>query len=95
MIQYCEQYKEFIKERGVGSNDIAADSRKSYISYLNSVSRHLGIPINPETLGSIDDLENLSKKLKEKDLAPSTISKYKTAMRHYVCMIQTRLKNEA
>ncbi len=88
MIENCEKYKRFIKARGVGSRDIVADSINSYVSYLNSVSRHLGIPINSETLASIDDLENLSQKLKEKSLSQNTINNYRTAMRHYVSMAQ-------
>ena len=88
MIENCEKYKRFIKARGVGSRDKVADSIRSYVSYLNSVSRHLGIPINSETLASIDDLENFSQKLKEKCLSQNTINNYRTAMRHYVSMAQ-------
>ena len=36
-IEYKEEYQAYIKKQGVGSNDIVADSVKSYISYLNSV----------------------------------------------------------
>jgi hypothetical protein len=43
MIQHLSKYKEYIKKCGVGDNDVVADSRKSYISYLNGVSKHLNI----------------------------------------------------
>ena len=61
MIENCEKYKRFIEARGVD-----VKSRGSYVSYLNRVQRELGIQINSEILASIDDLENLSQKVREK-----------------------------
>lgn len=84
MIENCEKYKRFIEARGVD-----VKSRGSYVSYLNRVQRELGIQINSEILASIDDLENLSQKLEKKSVNKKTRSNCRTAMRHYVDMVQS------
>ena len=40
MIDYKNEYREFIIKKGVGKNDRVADSVKSYISYLNRISKY-------------------------------------------------------
>ena len=94
MIENCEKYKKFIKACGVGSRDKVANSINSYVSYLKTVSRYLDIPINSETLASIDDPENLSKKLEETSLSKRTINNCRTAMRHYVSMVKSDVAKE-
>lgn len=87
MIQYSELYKEYIKTQGVGAKDRVSDSIKSYISYLRGVCNHLCISISPKTLKSKDDMENLSQKLKGR-VSDKTIKNYRSAMRHYICMVK-------
>lgn len=88
MIKYEIKYRGYIKAKGVGSNDRVGDSVKSYISYLNSVSRHLNITISPETLSSEIDIVNLSNKLKRK-VSDKSIKNYGSAMRQYVSMVKS------
>ena len=86
MIKYQIKYQSYIKAQGVGSNDRVADSIKSYISYLNSVSKYLNITIGPKTLSSEIDIVNLSNRLKGK-VSEKTIKNYGSAMRQYVSMV--------
>jgi len=88
MIKYEIKYRSYIKARGVGSNDRVGDSIKSYISYLNSVSRHLNITVGPKTLSSERDIANLSNKLKRK-VSDKSIKNYGSAMRQYVSMVNS------
>ena len=87
MIQHQQQFESFIKAAGVGSRDKVADSVKSYISYLNSVSRHLGIEVSPTTLRSNTDISALEKSLQGK-VSDKTIQNYKAAMHQYVSMVE-------
>ena len=88
MIQYQNRFEAFIKANGVGSNDRVADSVKSYISYLNSVQKHLDISIGPKNLSTEVDIVNISENLKKKtSLSPKTIKNYGSAMRQYVAMV--------
>lgn len=86
MIKYEKEYVLFLKKNGVGSNDKVASSVKSYISYLNSVSKYLNITIGPETVRTIDDINNLSSQLIGK-VASKTIKNYGSAMKQYVQMV--------
>ncbi|MCI5162924.1 MAG: hypothetical protein D3917_13090 [Candidatus Electrothrix sp. AX5] len=86
-LEYQQQYEEFIKQKGVGSNDVVADSVKSYVSYLNSVSRYLEITVGPSTLASDADIQNIAKNLKGK-VHDKTINNYKSAMKRYVEMVK-------
>ena len=88
MIEHQFKYQTYIKTEGVGSNDKVADSIKSYISYLTSVSRHLNITISPKTLSSEIDIVNISNKLKGK-VSDKTIKNYGSAMRQYVSMVKS------
>lgn len=88
MIEYKELYIRFITSRGVGSNDRVASSPKSYVSYLNGVSRLLGRDITPAMLRSEDDVSNVMRRLSgQRELA--TLRHYQTAMRQYVAMVQS------
>ena len=88
MIQYQEKYVAYIKANGVGSNDKVADSCKSYISYLNSVQKHLGISISASTLSTEVDILNISEKLKKQTtLSDKTIKSYGSAMKQYVSLV--------
>ncbi len=90
MIQHLSKYEEYIKECGVGDNDVVADSRKSYISYLNSVSKHLNITISPCMLSNENDVFELSNRLTEtKKVSPKTIKNYGAAMKMYVNMVSS------
>ena len=95
MIQHQSKYEVYIKECGVGDNDIVADSRKSYVSYLNSVSKHLGISVSPDTLSQETDIINLSDLLTASGkVSPKTIKNYGAAMKMYVTMVSSLgLKN--
>ena len=88
MIEHQIKYRSYIKLKGVGSNDKVADSIKSYISYLNSVSKYLNITITPKTLRTETDIEEISKKLKGK-VSEKTIKNYGSAMKQYISMVQS------
>lgn len=87
MVEYRELYLEYIKRRGVGANDHVADSRKSYVGYLEGVSRTLGLPIAPQLLRTYDDVENVARRLAGQR-SPSTINNYRSAMRRYAEMVR-------
>ena len=77
-----------IAASGVGGNDNVADSQKSYVSYLNSVSRLLGVEVNPGLLSSEEDITKVVSRLKGR-AADKSISNYRSAMRQYVSMVQS------
>ncbi|MGH9871605.1 MAG: hypothetical protein ACRD9S_03955 [Pyrinomonadaceae bacterium] len=89
MIRHQKHYLEFIQQEGVGEHDVVADSRKSYVSYLNSVSDKLEIEIGPGTAGKQADVEHLVRMLQDRGVAKKTISNYKSALRQYVKMIES------
>ncbi len=86
MIKHEEEYLRWIISCGVGSNDKVASSPKSYISYLNSVSRILNIDVSPKTLSSVADIVSIALRLNGKR-ADKTINNYKSAMKQYVSMV--------
>ena len=88
MILHKELYLEFISKRGVGENDRVADSRLSYISYLNSVSRLIGRDIGPDILKAEADISRIKVEL-DGQRAPSTISNYCSAMRQYIAFVES------
>jgi hypothetical protein len=88
MILHKELYLNFIIERGVGENDRVADSRLSYISYLNSVSKLIGKNIGPDILTTEADISKIKVELDGKR-APSTISNYCSAMRQYIAFVKS------
>lgn len=87
MIRFQQQYLEFIQQQGVGERDLVADSRRSYVSYLNSVSEELGIEIGPLTAGTNAEVDRLVTEL-EGRRAKKTISNYTSALRQYVKMVE-------
>lgn len=88
MIQHQDKYEKYIKANGVGSNDNVADSSKSYISYLNSVQKHLEMTIDEKTLSTENDISNISVRLTSLNkLSAKTIKNYGSAMKQYVAMI--------
>jgi len=88
MIEHQFKYQQYLKTQGVGSRDKVADSIKSYLSYLNSVSNYLNITIGPKTLSSEQDVVNLSIKLRGK-VSDKSIKNYGSAMKQYVSMVQS------
>ncbi len=89
MIRHQKHYVEFIQQQGVGENDVVADSPKSYMSYLNSVSKKLEIEIGPLTAGTYADVESLCEELEDKGVLKKTISNWKSALRQYAKMVES------
>lgn len=86
MIEHQIKYQKFIKSCGVGSRDRVADSVASYISYLNSVAKHLNVTIGPAILKSENDVDLLASRLKGK-VSGKSVNNYKSALRQYVKMV--------
>jgi len=87
-IERLKDFESYIINNGIGLNDKVADSVKSYISYLRSVSKHLGININPTTLSTEHDVMTLADRLSEMGkVSEKTINNYKSAMKQYVQML--------
>lgn len=86
MILHQEKFEEYIRAEGVGQNDRVADSVKSYVSYLNSVARHLNIEVSPSSLRTSENIQNICLKLAGK-VSEKTINNYKSAMKQYVAMV--------
>ena len=87
MFEHKELFRTYIEQKGVGSQDRVSDSVKSYIYYINCVSKHSGINIGPATLASDIDVQNLVQKIKGK-VSKKTIQNYKSAMNQYVSMVR-------
>lgn len=88
MIENEEKYKEWIIAAGVGENDKVASSVASYISYLNSVSKEIGQTISKRNLYNEECINKISTKLNGKK-SDRTINNYRSAMKHYVRMVQS------
>jgi|GEM_PF-1554754 len=86
-VQYAHRYLQFISKHGVGQKDNIASSPESYLSYLRSVSGIIGRIIAPDILKSEDDIIELTRHV-QGERATSTISNYRSAMRHYVAMLK-------
>lgn len=87
MIRHESRYLEFIKQRGVGANDMVASSPSSYVSYLRSVSRIINAEISPDILRRETDINGIKKELKGKRSA-KTINNYCSAMRQYIAFVE-------
>ena len=87
MIKNEQKYLEWIKQNGVGKNDHVASSTKSYISYLNTVSKLIGEDISEKNLYNEYCVNEMAKKL-EGLRNPKSISNYKSALRQYAEMVQ-------
>ena len=89
MIKYENEYRAYIAKQGVGRNDKVASSIDSYISYLNGLSSLIEQDINPNTVNDYDDINDMIRRLAGLK-ADSTLSKYKTAINHYVAFVEQR-----
>lgn len=87
MILHERDYFEYIQKQGVGDNDQVASSPKSYISYLNSVSRLIKKDITPNILRSEEHIKNILNQIRN-ERADNTIRNYGSAMRQYVNMVK-------
>ena len=87
MIKNEQKYLEWIKRNGVGKNDYVASSTKSYISYLNTVSKLIGEDISEKNLYDENCVNEISNKLNGLR-SQKSISNYKSALRQYVEMVQ-------
>lgn len=89
MIKNVQKYLEFIERNGVGKNDSVASSIKSYISYLNTVSKLIGEDLSEKNLYNENCVNEIANRLKGLR-SDKSISNYKSALRQYVEMIQNK-----
>jgi hypothetical protein len=88
MIQHEERYLEYIQQQGVGDNDqVVGATPRSYVSYLNGVSRRLKADISPALLNGERDIVRIASRLKGL-CADRTIGNFASAMRQYVAMVR-------
>jgi len=88
MIKYQTEFETYIKANGKGPAEKVAESVKTYVANLNSVSRHLGISINAKVLGTDSDIDDLSGRLSQLGkISPKNIKFYRSAMQQYVNMV--------
>ena len=87
MIKNEQKYLKWIENNGVGSNDQVASSTKSYISYLNSVSKLICEDISEKNLYNENCIDIISTKISGLK-SDKTISNYKSALRQYLRMVQ-------
>ncbi len=87
MIKNEPKYLEWIERNGVGKNDLVASSTKSYISYLNTVSKLIGEDISEKNLYHETCVIEIANKLKGMK-SQKSISNYKSALRQYAEMVQ-------
>lgn len=86
MVKKEQEFIKWIKKNGVGKNDSVGSSVKSYISYLNTVSRLLNEDISKDNLYNENCVEKMASKLKGLR-SQKSISNYKSALRQYVKMV--------
>lgn len=87
MIKNKELYMEFLIQNGVGKNDVVASSPKSYISYLNGVSKLLNCEISEAIIQNQIDIDNIINGLKGQR-KKTTLQHYKTALNQYLKFLQ-------
>lgn len=87
MIKNENKYLEWIEKKGVGKNDNVASSTKSYISYLNTVSKLIGEDLSEKNLYNENCINQIANKLNGLR-SQKSISNYKSALRQYVEMIK-------
>ncbi len=87
MIKNERKYLDWIEKNGVGKNDYVASSTKSYISYLNTVSKLIGEDISEKNIYDEGCIIEIAKKLNGLR-SEKSISNYKSALRQYVAMVQ-------
>jgi hypothetical protein len=93
MIIEEKEYLEWIINNGVGKKDKIASSTKSYISYLNSVSKLIKEDISKKNLYDEQSLEKIVNRILRNGKNIASVSKYKTAMRQYVGMVNNKSPN--
>ena len=86
MIKNERKYLEFIEIKGVGKNDSVASSTKSYISYLNTVSKLINEDISEKNLYNENCVNEIANKIKGLR-SDKSLSNYKSALRQYVAMV--------
>lgn len=89
MIINERKYLEFIERNGIGKNDLVASSTKSYISYLNTVSKLIGEDLSEKNLYDENCVNEIANRLKGLR-SDKSISNYKSALRQYVEMIKNQ-----
>lgn len=89
MIKNEQEYMNWIESQGVGRNDNVASSIKSYVSYLNSVSRIINEDISKENLYSENCISDIVDKIRKVGRNIKSIPNYQTAMRQYVRMVES------
>jgi len=88
MIKYQTEFEGYMLANGTGPAEKVAASVKSCVASLHSVSKHLDININAKVLGSEDDINELSERLRQMGrISPKNIKFYRTAMQQYVNMV--------
>jgi hypothetical protein len=87
MIKNERKYLDWIEKNGVGKNDYVASSTKSYISYLNTVSKLISEDISEKNLYNENCISDIARKLNGLR-SEKSISNYKSALRQYVAMVQ-------
>lgn len=87
MIIQEDKYLRWIQLQGVGDHDQVASSTKSYISYLNTVSKLIDEDISSDNLYDESCIEVIEKRIKGLRSVKS-ISNYKSALRQYVNMVK-------
>lgn len=86
MIKNEQKYLRWIENNDVGKNDNVASSTKSYISYLNTVSKLIGDDISEKNLYNEKCVIEIANKLIGLR-SPKSISNYKSALRQYTNMV--------
>ena len=87
MIKNERKYLDWIEKNGVGKNDYVSSSTKSYISYLNTVSKLIGEDISEKNLYDENCVVEIAKKMNGMR-SEKSISNYKSALRQYSNMVQ-------
>lgn len=89
MIKNEQKYLDWIERNGVGKNDSIASSTKSYISYLNTVSKLISEDISEINLYNENCVIEIAKKIKGLR-SEKSISNYKSALRQYAEMVKNK-----
>jgi len=89
MIKNEQKYLDWIERNGVGKNDSVASSTKSYISYLNTVSKLISEDISEINLYNENCVIEIAKRIKGLR-SEKSISNYKSALRQYAEMVKNK-----
>jgi hypothetical protein len=86
-IRYESRYRQYVRDRGLGTNETSGSSIGSYLSRLRRVSRTLEEIIAPAFLNCDDDVKRIADRLRGK-IPEQAISDCQSAMTIYVAMVQ-------